>query len=46
MMYLAFFLKPLVALLLFAFFVYPIAWLMNKLIPEGRLKRLLFRRIR
>lgn len=45
MMYLAFLLKPVLALVLFGFVVYPIAWVFNKLIPEGKVKRFLFRRI-
>lgn len=44
-MYLAFLLKPFIALALFALLVYPIAWVFNKIIPEGKIKRFLFRRI-
>jgi len=45
MMYLAIILKPFIALALFAFVVYPIAWVINKIIPEGRVKNFLFRRL-
>lgn len=45
MMYLAFLLKPILALVLFAFVVYPISWVFAKIIPEGKVKRFLFRRI-
>lgn len=44
MMYLAAFLKPFIALALFFLLVYPIAWFFDKIIPEGKVKRFLFRR--
>lgn len=44
MMYLAFFLKPFIALALFAFLVYPIMWVLDKLIPDCKVKRFLYKR--
>jgi hypothetical protein len=44
MMYLAFLLKPFIALALFALLVYPIAWAIDKVIPNGKVKRFLYKR--
>lgn len=35
-------LKPLIFLLIFALIIIPLKWIVWKLLPEGRLKRLLF----
>ena len=43
-MYLAALLKPFIALALFAFLVYPVAWALDKLIPDGKVKRFLYKR--
>lgn len=42
---LAMLLKPLVALLLFGLIVLPIKMLLERVIPEGKIKRILFTRL-
>ena len=39
---LAAFLRPFIAVLVLALLVYPIKWLVQRYLPEGRLKRFLF----
>jgi hypothetical protein len=39
------FLRPFILLIFFMFIVYPITWLINKILPEGKIKRFLNKRI-
>jgi hypothetical protein len=40
--FLAMALKPILALIVFGLFIRPIAYLLYKIIPEGKIKRVLF----
>lgn len=39
------FLRPFIAVVLLIVIVWPIKWLINKVMPDSKLKRFLFRRI-